>query len=139
VGGMENQIRKYAREFFNMKKGEKIADPQEMVPVSPTTGFTRRSLKHFVESRVAQGSSWSDINYLLKKVGEVTENPQLKIRNPNQRNYPGSTLLGSFYEDKKKAVIVILDKGRISESVVTLYFTKGADFFELLKESSENK
>lgn len=134
---MENKIKRYAREFLDMKKGEKIANPQETVPVSRTARFTKRSLKHFVESRVAQGNTWDDIRYLLEKVGEVTENPQLRIRNPNQNNYPGSFLAGNFYEDKKRAVIVVLDKGTGSQDVVSLYFTKKADFFKLLDRQRE--
>jgi len=51
---MDNRIKKYAREFLDMKKGEKIANPQEIILVTRVARVTRRSLKHFIESRVEQ-------------------------------------------------------------------------------------
>jgi hypothetical protein len=136
---MDNRIKKYAREFLNMKKGEKIANPQEIILVTRVARVTRRSLKHFIESRVEQGNSWDEIDYLLEKVGEIIKNPQLEILNPNQRNYPGSFLLGNFYVDKKKAVIVVLDREGGIRNIVTLYFAKKAYFFRLLNAREKNK
>lgn len=126
-------------EFFSMKKGKMIAFPRETIFISHVARITRRALKHFVESRVAQGNSWDDIEYLLKKVSEITESPQLKIKNPNQRNNPGSLLLGTFYADRKLAVIVILDQRNVVPEVVSLYFTKKAAFLKLLKRQTGNE
>jgi hypothetical protein len=135
---MEELLRECAMEFFSMKKGEIIASPQETISVSRVARVTRRALKHFIESRVAQGNSWDDIDYLLKKVGEITENPQLNIKNTNQHNYPGSLLLGNFYADRKLAAMVVLDQGNAVPEVVSLYFTKKAAFLKLLKRQGRN-
>jgi hypothetical protein len=136
---MEGKLKKYAGEFWNMGRGQKITDSRQIIFVSETAQFTRRSLKHFIESRTAQRNSWDDVCYLLEKAGEVTERPQLKLKNPNQRNYPGSFLLGSFYEEKKKAVIVVLDcMGFTGRDIVSLHFTKKTAFFKLLNGAQDS-
>ncbi len=124
-------MKEYAREFISIKKGDWIARPQEIVSVSSTARFTRKSLKHFIESRVAHGNSWDDIEYLLENACEISEIPQLEITNPNQRNYPGSFLLGSYYKDKKKAVVIILDKGKSPRSIISLHFAKRKAFLRI--------
>jgi hypothetical protein len=136
---MNNQIRKYAKEFLKMERGEKIADPKEIISISRTVVFTRRSLKHFIESRTAQGISRSDIYFLLKKASEIIRNPQLSILNPNQSNYPGSFLFGSFYKEKKKAVIVMLDRKEGARNIITIYFAKRSAFFKSLSAQEKNE
>jgi hypothetical protein len=104
---------------------------KDFVQVSKIAGFTKRSLKHFVDSGITQGNSWDEINYLLKNVREVIEYPELNIPNPKQDKYPGSSLLGKFNEDERKAIIVILDAGGTPRSIISLHFKKKADFYRL--------
>jgi hypothetical protein len=132
VGLMENQIKKYAQEFFNMEKGEIIINPHESIMVSRGINFTRKSLKHFIESRVIQGSSWEDISYLLEKASEVIVYPELSILNPKKDKYPDSLLMGKFYKEKKKAVMVIIDTRKGKREIISLSFKKEKGFFKLL-------
>jgi hypothetical protein len=136
---VDSRIKRHAKEFAIMKRGEKIVDPEEVLFVSSMAKFTRRSLKHFIESRMTQGSSQRDIDYLLGKVDEITRHPQLEIRNPNQRHYPGSFLVGKFYQIDGKAVIVVLDKGQLAKNIVALYFTKRSNFFKLMDRMKHEK
>ena len=129
----EELLKKYTAEFMNMGIGEKISNPTERVPVSRVAQFTRRSLKHFIESRQKARNSTEDIWYLIEKAPEVTENPQINILNPNQKRYPGSVVLGRYYEDKNKAVMAILDRGGEIRDIVSLHFRKRSDFEELLR------
>jgi hypothetical protein len=130
---MEKKIQKYAKEFFAMENGEAIAYPEESLFVSATAQFTRRSLKHFVESRLSQGNTLEDIYLLLERVCGVIENPELNIPNPKKERYPTSSLLGRFYEEKGRAVMVVLDgeKENGMRDIISLHFKKKKDFYHL--------
>jgi hypothetical protein len=110
-----------------------MENKNESVCVSEIARFTRRTLKHFVDSRILQGNSWDEIVYLLKKVREVTEFPQLIIPNPKQDQHPQSVLLGRFYEDEKKAIVVVLDAGEAPRVIISLHFKKASDFYRLAR------
>jgi Fe-S cluster assembly scaffold protein SufB len=104
---------------------------KEFIEVSKTAKFTRRSLKHFVDSRMKQGNSWDEINYLLRNVRAVTEVPEITLFNPRQDKYPNSLLIGKFYNDLGKAIIVILDSGEAPKDIISLHFKKKSDFYRL--------
>ena len=129
--GLE-EVSKYVDEFSKMKKGDMVDNPDFKLPISKNAQFSRKSLKHFVEERQAAGNSKSEINYLLQKAPEVTEKPELNILNPNQ-NYKGSSLLGRFYPDSSKAVMVILDKGGEVRDIISLHFKNKQSFENLMK------
>lgn len=129
----QNIVEKYANEFIAMESRERVSRPNEVVPISNSAQFTRRSLKHFIESRQKAGNSSEDIFYLLKEAPEVTEHPQVKILNPNQKKYPDSIVLGRYYEAKNKAVMVVLDKGKEIRDIISLHFRKRSDFEKLPK------
>jgi hypothetical protein len=130
-------LKKYAAEFMAMKIGQRIINPTEVIPISKTAQFTRKSLKHFIESRQKSGNNSEDILYLLDKAPEVTEHPQVNIFNPNQEKHPGSVVLGRWYADKNKAVMAILDRGGEVRDIISLHFRKKSDFENLLKFYSE--
>jgi hypothetical protein len=110
-----------------------MENKNESVYVSEIARFTRKTLKHFVDSRVLQGNSWSEIICLLKNVREVTESPQLIIPNPKQDQHPQSVLLGRFFKDEKKAIVVILDAGEAPRVIISLHFKKASDFHRLAR------
>lgn len=94
--------------------------------------FTVRSLKHFAGSRIAQGNSWHEIVQLLKNARHVSEHPEVNIFNPKQEQHPHSRLLGVFYKEFNKAIILILDTGDEPRDIISLHFKKKKDFDKLL-------
>jgi hypothetical protein len=104
----------------------------QSVRISNTAKFTVRSLKHFAQSRIAQGNSWNEIIQLLKNARRVSEMPEVIIFNPKQDKYPQSLLLGVFYKELDKAIILILDAGDKPRDIVSLHFKKRKDFEKLL-------
>ena len=126
-----SKIHKLIDEFIVMKPGEMIENPTGIIHLGNTAQFTRRSLKHFIESRTRSGNTREEINYLIKKAPEVIGNPQLNIPNPN-KTYPGSSLLGRLYNDTNKAVIIILDKGEKVRDIISLHFKNRIDFQTLM-------
>jgi hypothetical protein len=102
------------------------------VEVSRTAKFTIRSLKHLAGSRIAQGNSWDEIVQLLKSVRRVSERPEITIPNPKNDKYPKSLLLGVFYKELGKAIILILDAGEKPQDIISLHFKKKKDFEKLL-------
>ncbi len=123
---------KYVNEFYDMNVGELISDPNEKILFTSDTEMSRRALKHFVESRTKQGLSKEEILYLLDKAPQVIRDPELNMPNAS-RSYPNSFLLGRFYENKNKAVMVVLDfKGEIKE-IISLHFKNKSDFKNLLE------
>ncbi len=135
---MKNSSKKYnlyktVEEFLIMKHGEIIKNPKQRVFISKKVFFTRKSLKHFIESRVRAGNSRKEITILLEKLDHVIRSPHIKIKNPNKRKYPDSDLLGSYFPEIKKSVIVILEKEAVGLSIITLHFKKKSDFEKLKK------
>lgn len=118
--------------FFLQKTGRKISNPTQKIQISSCAQFTKKSLKHFIESRKKAGQSKKEIHYLLEKAPEVTTNPQIEITNPN-KTYPNSLLLGRFYTDVNKAVMVVLNKDGNVRDIISLHFKKKSGFEELLK------
>ena len=104
----------------------------ESVRISNTAKFTIRSLKHFAGSRIAQGNSWGEIIQLLKNVRHVSEMPEVTVLNPKQDKYPHSLLLGVFYKELDKAIVLILDAGDEPRDIISLHFKKRKDFEKLL-------
>ena len=127
-----NLIPQTIEELMKVPKGVDIKNPQGLIPISKNSQFTRRSFKHFLENRTKAGNTREEIDYLISKAPEVTENPELSIKNPNQ-NYPDSTLLGRYYDDSNKAVMTVLDKGGDVRDIISLHFKKRSDFEELKK------
>ncbi len=131
-GEIPEKLRTQVDELMSKKEGEMIERPDEKIQVSSNAQFSRKTLKHFLESRTKQGMKNSDIEYLLSKAPEVTSSPEINIKNPSQK-YKDSSLLGRYYDDSNKAVMVVLDKGGNVRDIITLFFTKRKDF-ENLKE-----
>lgn len=120
-------------EFIKLKPGEKISDPTGIIPMGDKAQFTRKSFKHFIESRTAEGLEKSEIEYLVSKAPEVVSSPELKTLNVNQKDYPGSDLLGRYYEDSNKAVMVVLDKNKEIRDIISLHFRNKKDFESLMQ------
>ena len=136
---MKNSSKKYnlyktVEEFLIMKHGEIIKNPKQKVFVSRKVFFTRKSLKHFIESRIRAGNSRKEIMILLEKLDHVIRNPHIKIKNPNKRKYPDSDLLGSYFPEIKKSVIIILERETVGSNIITLHFKKKSDFEKLKKK-----
>lgn len=129
---MNKDIKSYIEEFIKMKEGEKISNPEFCILICDKAQFTRKSLKHFVESRLKARNSREEIYYLIDKAPEVINKPQINIPNTN-KTYPNSFLLGRFYEDVNKAVMVILDKGNDIRDIISLHFKNKSDFDYLMK------
>ncbi len=109
----------------------KITDPLS-IQVSTSAKFTERSLKHFIHSRLSQGNSWDEFTCLLQNARTITRLPQINILNPKQDKYPGSLLLGTYFEKLDKAIIAILDAGNEPKDIISLHFRKRKDFERLL-------
>lgn len=122
-----------------MEDGAMIRDPEGSILIAKNIQFTRRSLKHFIESRTSQNRSLVDIRYLLERVGEVIDRPELKISNPKQSKHPGSLLLGRFYPQEGKAVMVVLESGKEKGSIISLHFRKKKDFYKLIMRAKGEK
>jgi hypothetical protein len=52
--------------------------------------------------------------------------------NPKQDKYPRSLLLGVFYKELDKAIILILDAGDEPRDIISLHFKKRKDFEKFL-------
>lgn len=113
-------------------KIQEVEQQNKSVQISDVARFTVRSLKHFANSRIAQGNSWDEIVQLLRSARHVSEAPTIIIPNPKQDKYPQSSLLGVFYEELDKAIILILDAGEKPRDIISLHFKKKKDFEKLL-------
>lgn len=122
-------------EFVVTPRGVKIPNPGQSIMVTNNSRFTRKSFKYFVESRLAQGVSKAEIIYLVKRAPDVINNPDLNIKNPKGK-YISSRLLGSYFVDTQKAVMVVLDGGDEIKDIISLHFKSKKSFdslFELYK------
>ncbi len=73
-----------------------------------------------------------DIIYLLYRAPEVIIKPEINIMNPKTK-YTGSCLLGSYYPDVGRAVILILGRGFIINEIISLHFRSRKSFIRLSK------
>ncbi len=119
-----------------MKSGELISDPSGIIPIGCKAQFSRRSFKHFIESRLRGGNSRQDICYLVEKAPQVLLSPELNIVNPVQK-YKDSSLLGKFFQDSNKAVMIVLDSGGEVRDIISLHFSKRSDFERLVRTYKE--
>lgn len=126
------RVKAYISEFITMKAREMVTNPQEKIALTNNSQMSRQSLKHFVESRTAEGLSRGEIDYLIAKAPEVIKKPELNIPNPKQEKYPGSTLLGKLYPEKGKAVMVLLDKEKEIRDILSIHYKSEKGFRDAL-------
>jgi len=125
------QLLNLVEEYIVVPHGVKISNPNQSISITINARFTRRTFKHFIESRIASGNSRSDIVYLLNRAPEVINNPDLNITNPKNRHLR-SRLLGTYFEDTQKAVMVVLDGDNAIKEIISLHFKSRKSFYRLL-------
>lgn len=126
-------------EFYDIPLGGALVNPEKIIFISKDISFTRKAFKHFVDARKKGFMSKEVMLLLLNKMEEVVRFSEVNIPNPAEnRKYLRSRLLGRYYEDIKKAVIVILDDKSVSRgNIVTVHFKKKKHFEKLLKIHSK--
>ncbi|OGH68925.1 MAG: hypothetical protein A3I29_00480 [Candidatus Magasanikbacteria bacterium RIFCSPLOWO2_02_FULL_44_11] len=131
---MSQTAKQCLEEFYDLKPGEIIKNPDVYLLITEKTRISRRAIKHIVETRKLDGLSKERIGYLFYMTPETIRYPEIDYENPNQKKYPGSKLLGKFDEASNQGILVIIDKGEHVKDIINIFGRKAKKYFKLIKK-----
>ena len=97
--------------------------------------ISRRTIKHIVDSRKADGYDASDLRQMLARIPEVIFHPDVIISNTNQK-YVGSFIVAKLYTKEKRALLVVEVLNPNEVRIISAYY-RGQKRFEKFKGSAK--
>jgi hypothetical protein len=75
--------------------------------------------------------SKEDIKEMMRKIPFVVKNKQLEIMNPNQGTFIGSRIIGKFYPEMEKGLLVIKSTQKDFEEIFDAFYREEKRFNKL--------
>lgn len=120
-------LEKYIRELYSLETGAVISEPNKKLRFGDVF-FTRRQIKHVIESRKAEGRSVEYIIDLFLFGLAIINDFDFSIPNTDQKSYPGSIMR------IKNNAIIILDREEQGRRAVITLFVRNARSIKMLKK-----
>ncbi|MDO8579487.1 MAG: hypothetical protein Q7R72_01285 [bacterium] len=127
--------------YYKMNKGDLIENFNEYVYLGSDIFIRNKIVKYITDQRrIKDNMSAEDIKSMFKDIPDAVKNKEFDIENPNPSiKSPGSRLVGKFYPEKNKGLLVVKDKdGNIIDvsspeigEILNAFYRKSKEFNKL--------
>lgn len=124
-------------EFFPMRRGERIEDPEGRIWLVEGVYLSRRALKHIIERRsVDDDMMIAQVRHFIKKAAAIVMSPEVIARNEN-KHYPNSRIIGGLDGETGKGIMVVVQNlCADKKEVITIFLKERRQFIRLMRKSS---
>ena len=116
-----DETTKTIENFWNMRKGERIKDPDKKLAIGQNIYISRRSLKHVVEGRKSDKYPICKIKNMFTRLPSVISEPDLVTKNINQK-YTDSLISRKLYDSEKEMLFIIHITEKEKTIVITAFY-----------------
>ncbi|MDP2631418.1 MAG: hypothetical protein Q8P30_01465 [Candidatus Uhrbacteria bacterium] len=143
---LQNFDSKIIDDYFGMEKGWLIDNVDDFVLLGDELKIRNRIIKHITEQRkLKDGMSSGQIKEMFDKIPSAIKEKDFEIPNPSKTGIDGSILVGKFYPEENRGLIIIKDSnGSLLDvfeedvSEILNAFFKNKSGYKKLKNKSKN-
>jgi hypothetical protein len=133
---MDALVENLIDQYYILEKGARIEKVDEYISLGAGIKIRRRLLKHIVEQRTLKDLMFKeDIKEMVRKIPCVVKNKQLEVMNHNQRTFPGSKIIGKFYPEMEKGLLVIKSTQKGFEEIFDAFYREEKRFNKMKNSS----